>query len=100
MSDQRRRKSNRKRHGAAIGLFAVAGLLAFSIGRLISDGTPASSRAAEPAGGRSPIVVPVDRALEVPAELTGGAVAVVPKVGASDEGAKPQAAVMSRRSLL
>src|SRR3954464_11402392 len=100
MSEQRKQTSNRKRHGAAIGLFMVAGVLALSIGRLISDGTPASSRAAEPAGGRWPIVVPVDRALEVPVEFSGGAVAVAKPEGADadvvvrNERAKPQAAAV------
>jgi pilus assembly protein CpaC len=92
MSQERNRKSSRNRRVVAGGLFAVAGLLAFSIARLISDGTPAASRAAEAAGTQLPVMVPVDRAMEVPAEFSGGAVAVVvPKVLGTDHGAKPQA---------
>lgn len=92
MNEQRDQKSNRNRHGAALGLFAVAGLLAFSIVRLMSDGAPASSRGAEPARALSPVIVPVDRAVEIPAELSGGAVAVAaPKVVGTENGAKPQA---------
>jgi hypothetical protein len=91
MNEQRKQNSIRNRHGAAIGLFAVAGVLAFSIARLISDGTPATSRAAEPARALSPVIVPVDRAVEIPAELSGGAVAVVvPKVVETESGAKAQ----------
>src|SRR5258706_13932376 len=93
MNGERNRTLNRKAPWTALGMCAVAGMLAVSIGLLMNDGRPASSGAVEPSRAEAPGLVPVDRAIEVPAELSGGAGAVVAPSAGKGDGAKPQAAV-------